>query len=316
MNFDKVETGLNAFYEAELGTVRKHIKKHTNPKFKSIKKIIDDITDLNGKMLRPLSMIIAAQFGRYESDKVTRLAAAVEMLHMATLVHDDIIDDAAMRRHKPSVHSKYGKDLAVYAGDYLLSKALTAVNPSDYQSDHIKELARGIEKICESELIQYDHRYHLMNVKQYIRVVSGKTAALFAISMYVGASEAKASENEAKILGKIGYEIGMAFQIIDDILDFSTHDHVVGKTIGNDVKKGYYTLPVIYALEANKHLKVEALNEKQLMEWIYESKGIEKSRLLAHKYTERAYKKIASLHEGVAKEALLHLTHTLLDREY
>ena len=243
---------VQSVYQNELNKVYAIIIAHTRSKFSGIREVVDDVVDLNGKMLRPMMTIVSAHFGEYQSDKIAKLAGAIEMLHMATLVHDDIIDDSKLRRNKVSAQSKYGKDMAVYAGDYLLSKSLSILDAKTYEAEHISKLAKAIESICESELLQFHSKFKLMTVKNYLRVVSGKTAALFAISMYTGAAESKCSEVLSKSLGRIGYDLGVAFQIIDDILDFSDDQSHVGKSTRNDLKKGYFTLPVIFAIQGEK----------------------------------------------------------------
>ncbi|MDH8679142.1 polyprenyl synthetase family protein [Fusibacter bizertensis] len=301
--------------QVELEKVRQTIQHFSKSKFSGIKEIVNDVIDLNGKMLRPTLTILSAHFGEYDSEKVVKLAASIEMLHMATLIHDDIIDDSKLRRNKESTQSKYGKDMAVYAGDYLLSKSLSMLNGKEYDADHMIKLAKAIELICESELLQFHSKFKYMTVKNYLRVVSGKTAALFAVSMYAGASESNCSEGLSKQLGKIGYELGVAFQIIDDILDYSDDQELVGKSTRNDLKKGYYTLPVIYAFQGESE-KVLNHSEAELMKLVEKNNGIEKARVLARKYTKRAFKRIDSLPEGNYKEALESLAKALLDRKY
>lgn len=301
--------------QIEMDKVERAIAMHSKSKFSGIKDVISDVIDLNGKMLRPLFAVISAHFGEYNSEKIVKLAAAIEMLHLATLVHDDIVDDSKMRRNKESIQSKYGKDMAVYAGDFLLSKSLSMMNSKDYDGDHMLKLTKAVEHICESELLQYHSKFRFMNVKNYLRVVSGKTAALFAISMYSGAYESGCEEAFAKNMGRIGYDLGIAFQIIDDILDFSDDQDLVGKSVRNDLKKGYYTLPVIYAIQNEKESILNA-TEAELINVILKNKGIEKSRALAIKYTMRAYRRIADLPDVEYKNAVESLAKMLLDRVY
>ena len=315
VKIDNIQPAIQQAIQNEMEKVELAIRKHSKSKFIGIKEVIEDVIDLNGKMLRPLLVVISAHFGKYDSEKIVKLAAAVEMLHLATLVHDDIIDDSKVRRGKESVQSKYGKDMAVYAGDFLLSKALSMLNAKDYDGEHMQRMARAVEHICESELLQYHSKFRLMNVKNYLRVVSGKTAALFATSMYAGAYESGCDENFAKNMGKIGYDLGIAFQIIDDILDFSDDQALVGKSVRNDLKKGYYTLPVIYAIQGENASILDA-PEADMLIAIEKNKGIEKSRALAQKYTMRAYRRISSLPDVEYKNAVESLAKMLLDRVY
>ena len=313
MNLNPLNADFRDELQHEIDKVGKEISKRTRAKFHGVQIIVDDVLDLNGKMLRPLFTIIAAHFGTYESEKMVKLAASIEILHMATLIHDDVIDESKFRRHRESVQSKYGKDMAVYSGDYLLAKTLSILDLETYDSKNVKRLVRAIEQICESELLQYQNRNHVTSFKNYLRIVAGKTAALFATSMYVGALESDCDARTARLLGRIGYELGVAFQIIDDILDFSEDASKIGKTVRNDLKKGYYTLPVIYALADEPE---SDLTEDEILLLIDKAKGIDRSRALARKYTKKAYKHIALLPDGVQKEAVHSMASFLLDRAY
>lgn len=315
INKFEIESQVQETLNEEMEKVRQLIRSKSKSKFTAIQEIVDDVIDLNGKMLRPYMTIVSANFGDYKSEKIVKLASAIEMLHMATLIHDDIVDDSKIRRNKESVQSKYGKDMAVYAGDYLLSKALSMLSADEYDASHMERLAKAVEHICESELLQFQSKFNLLNVKNYLRIISGKTAALFAISMYSGAAEGGCEEVFAKQMGRIGYELGIAFQIIDDILDFSDNQDQVGKTTRNDLKKGYFTLPAIYALQG---INVQAIeySEAVMMDLIKKNKGIEKARVLAQKYTKKAYKRIAGLPESNYKLAVEQLAKMLLDRQY
>ena len=315
INKAEIESQVQQTLQEEMDKVRQLIRSKSKSKFAAIQEIVDDVIDLNGKMLRPYMTIISANFGEYHSDKIVKLASAIEMLHMATLIHDDIVDDSKIRRNKESVQSKYGKDMAVYAGDYLLSKALTMLSAKEFETSHMEKLAKAVEHICESELLQFQSKYNLLNVKNYLRIISGKTAALFAISMYSGAAESGCDEAFAKQMGRIGYELGIAFQIIDDILDFSDNQDQVGKSTRNDLKKGYFTLPAIYALQG-LNVQNMVLDEASIMDLIHKNNGIEKARVLAKKYTKKAYKRIAGLPESNYKLAVDQLAKGLLERQY
>jgi len=301
----------------EIGLIKNNIIKQTLSKYKPVQVIIEDTLNLNGKMLRPKFMILASKFSDSGMDrsKLISMASAIETLHMATLIHDDVVDDADLRRNKKSVQSKYGKDMAVYVGDYLLAKALGMVDDNDFSYEVRRQIPKAIERICESELMQYFNRYNKMSIRNYLRVVSGKTAALFAISMYSGALESGCNEKMAMNLGKIGYEIGIAYQIIDDILDFQTDCEIVGKTTQNDFKNGYYTLPIIYAIE-NQTVKFEDLNEEWLLECVNSTGALEKSRILARKYTDKAFKRLELLPNNAYKETLKEMMSAMLRRQY
>ena len=194
----------------------------------SMKKIIDYLLASKGKYVRSGLMILTAKNGSYDSDRITTLAASMELVHLASLVHDDIIDDSDMRRGRESMQSRFGKDTAVYTGDYIFAKAYRLV-AANY-NDHIERFADRMEKLCMGEVIQNENRYNSdMNVRKYLRIISGKTAALFGLSMFLGTYEGGYSEKESRDMGRSGYYAGMAFQIIDDCLDYSSDVETMGK---------------------------------------------------------------------------------------
>lgn len=278
----------------------------------------------SGKMLRPAFVILAARFGDYNKDNVIKLAAVTEMLHIATLVHDDIIDEAKLRRGVESVQSKYGKDSAVFIGDYLFAKCFSLVsNELDHKS--MDKLAGAILKICRGELKQYRLRYmYDVNIMNYLKIITGKTAALFSMSFHIGAVEGKLSERQTKTLSRIGYYCGMAFQIIDDCLDYSDNKTIKKSTM-NDLKQGYLTLPVIYALRTDqdgplKHLLESTRFDEDAMKTIHDLvvryDGLTQARQLAQKYTVKAFKLIETLPESDNRVALEDIVKKMLHRKY
>ncbi len=309
------QTEFNDSIQSELAEVKKLIHVHTRSKFKDVQKIVTDVMQNEGKMLRPYLVILGANFGRYERERHVKLAGAVEILHMATLVHDDIIDEAKLRRNQASIQSKYGKDMAVYTGDYLLSKSISILNGDSFNAENSRRLSEAIAQICESELMQYQNRFRALSIKNYLRVISGKTAALFAVSLYVGAVESGCDENLSKMLGRIGYELGMAFQIIDDILDFDINQSKVGKSTMSDFINGYYTIPILLALQKGTG-NVDSLSKEAMMDFVKANRGLDSARELAHKYTERAFKRIDLLPDCDAKAVLNLFAKKLVDREY
>ncbi|MEG0710734.1 MAG: polyprenyl synthetase family protein [Niameybacter sp.] len=293
-------------------------------KDKVIEQSIKHLIHANGKMIRPAFTILAAQFGEYEAEKVRALASVVELFHMATLVHDDVIDDAALRRGVPTIQAKYGKEYAVYIGDYLFCICFKILaSTASLQSIQMDSLS--MSRICLGEVEQLNSRFNTeVSVKNYLRRIAGKTAELFSLSLYIGAAESGCSDKLSKTFWRIGHHIGMAFQIIDDILDYTGSEHSVGKDHAKDIQEGVFNLPLIYALEKQPKDLIELLqnhpyNEKdleQIIDLVHEHKGIDKARKLAQQYTTKAYKQIQKLPENEHKAILLEVTHKLLDREY
>ncbi|MFL0267753.1 polyprenyl synthetase family protein [Candidatus Clostridium radicumherbarum] len=291
---------------------------------KLIENALLDLIDSGGKLLRPGFVLLSGSFGNYDSKKLCNLAAVIEMLHMATLVHDDIIDDAKTRRNNETIQSKYGKDYAVFMGDILFSRCFMMLSDNT-SMDNMKLLSNAIFDICTGEIEQFSSRYSKeLSVKKYLKRIAAKTAALFSMSFYVGSFEGNCSGELVKTLSDIGYDIGMAFQIIDDILDYTSEDNQLGKPTGNDLKEGIYTLPLIYALKKDKEallpliLKDNYTDEDidSLIRLSIDLGGVDKAKSLAKRYTDRAFKKISTLPECDSKNFLTSFCEDLLFRKY
>ena len=217
--------------------------------------IIQKVLNARGKMLRPALMLTCARLGGdYDraGDHLITAACAVELTHMASLIHDDIVDDAPLRRGSPSVQSAFGKDMAVYAGDYLLSRVLMALmRPEILPAGEI--LAPAISQMCSGELSQYSAQFDTETTKnRYFESISGKTAALFAASCKIGAVMSGCGEKTAAGLHEFGRCIGVLFQLRDDLMD-CVRAGDGGKSLGVDFAAGIYTLPVLCALESPLH---------------------------------------------------------------
>lgn len=310
--------------EKDLEEVIKIIKKNIKCKEKIVENAILELINSGGKLLRPAFLIIAARFGEFKEDEVYPLAAVLEMLHMATLVHDDIVDDSKLRRGSETVQAKYGKDYAVYIGDFLFCRCFKILSEHSTLKN-IKVDSNVMSRICLGEIDQFSSKYNVqVSVKKYLKRISSKTAELFALSFYSGAMASGCDYKLCRKLSNIGHEIGMAFQIIDDILDYTGDEKTVGKSIGNDIKQGIYTLPLIYVLEKKNSelsflLDKGSFEEKDLRDIANTVKvfgGIEKSRVLAERYTNRAFNLINTLTDGENKNILLKTTEKLLVRFY
>lgn len=308
----------------ELEAVLQVMKKHTKCRDKKIENSILELINSGGKMLRPAFTLIASNFGEYDAERARALAAVIEMMHMATLVHDDVIDDAKLRRGQETIQSKYGKDYAVYIGDFLFCVCFKILaGTSSLKS--IKVDSKSMSRICLGEVEQLNTRFKTeVSVKDYLSRISGKTAELFSLSLYIGSAEAGAENRVTKLMWNIGHNIGMAFQIIDDILDYTSTDDVMGKPVASDLRQGIYTLPVIFALNTgNKDIK-ELLSKSEYTEQdiadiiscTYKYKGIEKAREIAQKYTDKAYRLINILPENEYRTILREVAESLLERKY
>ncbi|SHI31284.1 heptaprenyl diphosphate synthase [Propionispora hippei DSM 15287] len=218
-------------------------------------KLISDIgthlTQAGGKRLRPALYLLCAK-SRAEADTAERaipMAVAIELIHMATLVHDDVIDEAATRRGQITANARWGNHSSVLAGDYLFAKAFSLISGL-VNNNMLKILAEVICSMCEGEIIQNKDIYNPQQTEEeYLVRIAKKTADFLAASCVLGGMTAELSETELAALRCYGYSLGMAFQITDDILDVTASSEQLGKPAGNDLRQGIVTLPVIYALQ-------------------------------------------------------------------
>ncbi|WP_297634385.1 polyprenyl synthetase family protein [uncultured Clostridium sp.] len=307
----------------EIEAVKEIIEKNAKCKDKIIENSITELLGSGGKMLRPGFTILASKFGEYNEERTRALASVVEMFHMATLVHDDVIDDAELRRGKETVQSKYGKNYAVYIGDYLFCLCFKTLAMTKNLNRDVTVDTKVMSRICLGEVEQLNSRYKRdITIKEYLKRVSGKTAELFSLSLYIGAVESNLDNKTSRIFWEIGHNIGMAFQIIDDILDLVGEKHKTGKLIGNDLREGIYTLPVLLALKDDRKEMESILREeysddeiKSVTEYLEKEKYIEKSFDIANKYSEKAIRNIRMLPSNTYREILLEITEKMLQRK-
>jgi heptaprenyl diphosphate synthase len=290
---------------------------------------VAEMARANGKLLRPALLVIGSMFGKAaEPERVDRLAAAVEILHVATLVHDDIIDDSPMRRGLPSLHTSVGIKEAVLAGDWLLARSFRLASASA-TPENANGLSRLVAAICSSEIEQDMGKYSFStSVRAYLRAIAGKTAALFSLSLHAGAVEAKAGGRAPQLLRRAGYGMGMAFQVVDDILDFESTESVARKSVGRDVAEGLCTLPLIYALREDPDAMRPLLPAappagaggleapEAAARRAVQLGGTERARADARRFTDRALSEIARLPDCPARSELSALAERLVGRAY
>lgn len=285
---------------------------------------VGQLLSASGKMLRPAFVLLASQFGSPEPHAILRAAAAVEMLHMATLVHDDIIDGAPLRRGVATLHTLRGPRVAVLVGDWLFASCFSLIADLGGEK-HGAELARLVSRICGSEISQSTERFSAStSVRRYLRRIAGKTAALFALSFHVGADQAGCPPAQLSALRRLGYNLGMGFQIIDDILDFSPDGAETGKLPGGDLAQGIYTLPVVHALRADDGGLAATLARarrsrraaRRAAVMVTRGDGIRISRCTAERYTRRAMQAVDLLPPTPARETLRVVTARLLHRTW
>jgi heptaprenyl diphosphate synthase len=283
----------------ELAEVRETILARAASEDPEVQGAIRQLLAAGGKMLRPAFVLLAARFGSPGHDRIIRVAGAVEMLHMATLVHDDIIDGASIRRGVATLHALRGPRAAVLVGDWLFASCFSLVADLA-ELDNARDLSMLVSRICGSEISQSSDRFVAStSVRRYLRRIAGKTAALFSLSFYVGARESGCPDALSAVLRRLGYCLGMGFQIVDDILDFTDTSTQTGKPSGSDLSQGIYTLPVILGLRADD--------------------GRLRSSLARKPRGRRALlglREIARLPHGDARQTLASVAEQLLHRRY
>jgi heptaprenyl diphosphate synthase len=266
-----------------------------------------------GKMLRPALALITCNLNRdADRTEAIRTASVLELIHLASLVHDDIIDSASKRRGKMTVFAQVGAKKAVLAGDYLLACALSLVSGNE-NSMESGIVSNALVRLCESELDQDAGQGNFfISKREYYRRIAGKTASLFALSCYAGSSVARLPRETRIRCHRIGYLLGMAFQIQDDILDYTGNQEKLGKGIGNDLRCGIPTLPLLLAMDAEKrqeadnrplHTLLEANRKlgqaqaRKAVSMVVQLGGVEQARNIAQRYGNRAMDDIQSLQD-------------------
>ena len=292
--------------EAELGRVKDYIRRFTAHALKGTETgaVLDDVLGSSGKMVRPRLLLLCSAFGparEEQFERICMLAAMVEMTHTASLIHDDIVDEAAFRRGKPSLQSRYGKDAAVYAGDFLISRVNYHL-ASEHFSEAAALLSETVERMCVGEIGQAMCRYREdVTPEKYLDNIRGKTAALFRTACILGAREAECPEEQVLALGRLGEYIGIMFQFRDDLLDFVSTEMEQGKDTQKDFREGIYTIPVLLAAESEegrqrllpfmKKSREGSLTPEDIREMTEAvlTCGTEKAKQEIHRYAEEAY---------------------------
>jgi octaprenyl-diphosphate synthase len=212
-----------------------------------------------GKHLRPALVLLSSKLGDSKSNQAIDLAAAIELIHTATLIHDDVIDNAEIRRKLPSLNVKFGKDTAILFGDYLYSRAFEIVTVLNIPKvTHV--LLHATNAICEGEMRQLSRVFRSIKEKEYLEIISSKTASLFSACCQIGGVVAGVKKQQISNLRKYGHNLGMGFQIVDDCLDLIGDARKIGKGLELDAKCGKMTLPLIYLSQFPKKSKYEAVN--------------------------------------------------------
>lgn len=281
-----------------------------------------------GKRLRPVFVLMGGKFGSYDLEKLKHVAVPLELIHMASLVHDDVIDDADTRRGELTVKSKWDNRIAMYTGDYIYARALMIAaqlgNPLIHQV-----LSKAMVEMSIGEMEQIRDFFNTeQNVRRYLLRIRRKTALLIAISCQLGAVASDADQKTVNLLYRYGYNVGMAYQIQDDLLDLCGTEKQIGKPPGSDMRQGNITIPVIYALQ-DEELRGPLLREISYIRErngecdvtgairiIKESKGITQAEELADRYFKKAFDALERLPDIRTKKNLRDIANFVAKRSY
>lgn len=285
-----------------------------------IREYTSHLTASQGKFIRALSLLSCAQdeWDLIHPDAVN-FAAAIEILHLASLVHDDVMDDAKTRRGTISLQAKFGRRTAVICGDYLLCIALKMVTSVINRNDYIEvDLPNYMSRLALGELNQHINSYNInISLRQYFRIISGKTAALFEASFFAGALLCKNDEKELRKYKRLGHYIGMIFQLTDDLIDFEETEEQAKKPVQSDYEQGIYTLPLIYTMknleEFKDRLSREKIPRSELNFTVTKTGGLKFTRLISKKYYDKAFSIIKKLNLSSDKQKKLK---AVLDKAY
>lgn len=285
------------------------------------------VIDAGGKRLRPTVTILSYKaLGGSDVDKIVEIAAGFELIHCATLIHDDINDGSSTRRGRETVYKKYGLRDAIVTGDFLFSKAFRLGGMFDRVV--VETTADACAALAEGEILQNRHRHRQdLTVDTYLKVAERKTAYPIRAGAMVGAYLAGASAEEIDALGQYGLALGIAFQIIDDILDFTGDEEKTGKMVGNDLKEGNLTLPSLLAMRSSEEAKraiVDIIADenppvekvKECARLVIQSGAIERSRGMGEYYGMEALEHLGRLkRENEYSKSLRELVRKVLDRD-
>jgi octaprenyl-diphosphate synthase len=292
----------------------------------AITEIADYLRAGGGKRIRPLLLLLAAKSQGYSGHGMIRLGAVVEMVHTATLVHDDIIDGADMRRGRPSANTTWGNEKCVLAGDWLYMQAFK-VSLEERSFKVLDLLISLTQQMVEGELLQIEKLGLAISEKEYYDLIYRKTACLFHVSMRLGSVLAGATDALEAQLGEYGRNLGLAFQIVDDVLDLTASEEVLGKPVASDLREGKATLAVIHSLEHGtpeeraailqvlEDRSFERVQHKQIVDILARNGSVDYAMQAAFRYAEVARKSLAALPYSDYKRALLWVPDFVVARE-
>jgi octaprenyl-diphosphate synthase len=281
-----------------------------------------------GKRVRPALLLLACRLAGYRGDRAILLASVVEFIHTATLLHDDIIDEATVRRGRRSVNSRWGNDVTVLLGDFLYTKSM-GMALSQENLKILRLLSDTTLRMIEGEILEIERDGSLVvTEEEHVDLIRRKTADLFAACTRIGAMLADAGPEKEQALANYGQNLGICFQMVDDLLDFTAEEKTLGKPVANDLREGKLTLPMIFLLRragARAAEKVSAVLEDRGFERVTQDEivalarehgALEEARMLAERYAEEARRELLVFERSPYREALEVLPDFILARDH
>lgn len=317
---------LRQFTTADMQRVNQVIEQHLSSDVVLINQLSQHIIHSGGKRLRPMLVMLSSRVCSYQGENDALLAAIIEFIHTATLLHDDVVDESEMRRGKKTASSIWGNEAAVLVGDYLYSRAFQLMVLAE-SLPIMQLLADTTNTIAQGEVLQ------LLNIndpdtseQKYHQVIYSKTACLFEAACKIGAIISGTDKARAQALGQFGKHLGIAFQLVDDALDYEADSTELGKNVGDDLAEGKPTLPLIYAMqngsEQQRALIREAIEQggldkiKEITQAIQDTGALAYTHSQAIQHAELAKNAITDLADSSAKRALLFLADYAVKRSY
>ena len=323
-----IETAREVFdlLRDDLVAIEQELGRDAASSVSTITEIAEYLRGGGGKRLRPSLLLLSAHLLGYLGTGAVRLGAVVEMVHTATLVHDDIIDGADMRRGRPSANTTWGNEKCVLAGDWLYMQAFRVA--LEEKNLRVLDLLIGLtQQMVEGELLQIQKLGKAVSEAEYYDLIYRKTACLFSVSMRLGAVLAAASEAEEERLATYGRTVGLAFQIVDDVLDLTATEEVLGKPVASDLREGKATLAVIHSIDHGtaKDRQIiqrvlddrsfENVSRQQIKDILVRNGSVEYAMTVADRYAEQSRQALAPLPDSEFKRALLWVPDFVVARE-
>ena len=317
-------SAMYSFLNTDINIIEKELERAIQSDYPLLSQASLHLLQAGGKRIRPVFVLLGGKFGQYNIECIKNVAVALELIHMASLVHDDVIDDAELRRGKATIKAKWSNRFAMYTGDYIFARSLELMTSLNNPLAH-RILANTIVEVCRGEIEQISDKYRFdQNLRCYLRRIKRKTALLIAVSCQLGAIAANAPREIHEQLYLFGYYVGMSFQITDDILDFIGTEEQLGKPAGGDLLQGNITLPVFFAME-DEHVKSRIIGitpytspdeMKEIISLIKNTGAIERSYEVSNGYLQKAFSILERLPKNKARTTLYEIAKYIGKRKF